>query len=266
MVAILSNTDLIKINIAGITVGVCCNDPYLQKQMQSHYAAFLTDSQTLMNLSIMVTGHDHLLNTDLKILSGIVCFGSPGIKGSIDCENKSGYLYLNLDQPFEAIDYCLRVIYSIVAYRVGGILLHAAGIVKNGYTYLFIGHSGSGKTTVAQVSKPALVLNDDLVLLLKRENVWLVFGTPFWNPTQVEPNPGFAPLGGIYFLVKDKEVFLEVPGQGQALAEIISNIPVISTDPEFAAGLIQRGSELTKEIKSFRLHFLPDSSFWNLII
>jgi hypothetical protein len=255
----------IKLDIAGISVGIYCNDTNLQKQIQSHYAAFLTGSETIVDLSIKVTGRDYPLDTNLSLPDGILHFDSPGIQGVIDCENKNGQLCLNVDRPFEAIDYGLRVTYSILAYRAGGILLHAAGIVKNGQAFLFTGHSGSGKTTIARASKEASVLNDDLVLVLKKENIWLGYGTPFWNPTQIRPNHGFAPLGGIYFLVQDDKVFLEVPGYGQALAEIISNIPVISTDPEFAMGVIQRGSELLKDIKSYRLHFLPDDSFWNLI-
>lgn len=233
--------------------------------MTARYRAFLVDHLSLLNLTVEVLGDRSLFETNLNINGAAVQFNSPGIKGAIDFESQSGNITLDVKRPFEAVDYCLRVVYSILAYRSGGILLHAAGIVKNAQAYLFTGHSGSGKTTIALVSEDASVLNDDLVMLLKNENKWLVYGTPFWNPTQVKPNHGHALLGGIYFLVQDKIVFLEVPSYGQALAEIISNVPVISVAPEYANGLICLGSKILGETSYYRLHFLPDSSFWELV-
>jgi hypothetical protein len=54
-----------------------------------------------------------------------------------------------------------------VAYRlleIGGVVLHSAGVVRNGAAFLFLGRSGAGKTTVARLSLAAgaEVLSDDL--------------------------------------------------------------------------------------------------------
>jgi hypothetical protein len=136
---------------------------------------------------------------------------------------------------------------------------------------LFFGHSGSGKTTVARVSRDDIVLNDDLLLLIpgnsgeNRKIRWIANATPFWNPTQVSPSNHSGPVVGLYRLVQDIEVYLEPMGAGQALAELISNIPVIPDDPSRIEILLNRVNEFLESVPAYRLHFLPDDSFWNVI-
>jgi hypothetical protein len=60
-------------------------------------------------------------------------------------------------------------------------------------------------------------------------------------------------------------VFLEPLGAGLALAEIIANVPVLSADPLHSAELLRRGQQLLSAAPAYRLHFLPDPSFWPLV-
>jgi hypothetical protein len=109
------------------------------------------------------------------------------------------------------------------------------------------------------------VLNDDLVVLLPDENLWRMYSTPFWNPTQVVPKQLGAVLTAIYYLIQDESVYAEPMKQGQALAELIANIPIISGNPDHSIGLIERGKEVFRRVPAYRLHFLPDDSFWRVI-
>jgi len=144
-------------------------------------------------------------------------------------------------------------------------MLHAAGIMRDKKTYLFFGHSGSGKTTISRLSTNKLVLNDDLVILMPENNGWQVYGTPFWNPTQVKPAAQNAPLVGLYKLVQDKSVFLKSIPASEALAELISNVPIIPADPGRTLKLIARLSEIMNSAPVQKLHFLPEPSFWDII-
>jgi len=66
-------------------------------------------------------------------------------------------------------------------------------------------------------------------------------------------------------VVQDIEVYLEPMGSGQALAELVSNIPVIPDDPSRGEILLQRGKRFLDSVPAQRLHFLPDDSFWKVI-
>lgn len=194
-------------------------------------------------------------------------FVPPGWEGEVNLAEKSGWMRPSSTYIIEEIDYFLRVICALYAFQSGGLLFHAAGIVREGKAFVFFGHSGAGKTTLSRLSSHYQVLNDDLVLLQpQQDGNWRVYSTPFFNPTQIDPQGNdHAPLVGLYSLVQSKQVFLEPASPGLALAEIIANVPVISTDTRQTGKLFTRGQTLLTQVPIFRLHFRKDATFWNIL-
>ncbi|NUM43314.1 MAG: hypothetical protein HUU38_01295 [Anaerolineales bacterium] len=195
-----------------------------------------------------------------------VTFAPPGWEGELDFAQKTGWVRPGPNFFIEETDYFLRVACAIQAFRTEGLLFHAAGILRGGEGYLFFGHSGAGKTTIARLSGERAVMNDDLVLLRPEPGGWVVYGTPFYNPTQVIPSGNFsAPLVQMLGLVQDQDVYLENASPGHTLAEIVANVPVISTDARCAVELLTRCQKLIAQVPAFRLHFRKDDSFWAVI-
>ena len=108
-------------------------------------------------------------------------------------------------------------------------------------------------------------MNDDLVFLLPQKKGWQVYGTPFWNPTQVLPSPHRAPLVGIYQLVQAPTVAIEALGPSEALAELVANIPIIPENHANTHLLLKRLLTLIEVIIPKKLLFLPNNSFWEVI-
>ena len=260
--------------VAGINTLVKSNHRKLILALKKRYEAYACQGDVLLQVTIDYVGQQRtssLLDTGTRFKDGICHFIAEGYQGFIDMRREKGELILSSKHPLEDVDYYLRVAYAIMAFEAGGIMFHAAGIVKDDYAHLFFGHSGAGKTTVARVSKDSIVLNDDLLILIpetikdSRTSYWLAYATPFWNPTQVAPSNQHAQVTGLYRLVQDQEVFLEPMGSSQALAEVVSNVPVIPDDPSRVGLLLQRGSTLVEDVPVKSLHFLPDDSFWEVI-
>jgi len=83
--------------------------------------------------------------------------------------------------PF-TIDCILRVIWSTLLPRVGGMLVHSCGLRHEEVGVVFPGRSGAGKTTLARKAPDADdVLSDELVVVKRGEDGWRVSGTPFWG-------------------------------------------------------------------------------------
>jgi hypothetical protein len=256
------------LEIAGLGFLGVCDSAKIADALTTRYRDFPSGGDYNLEVEIQITGQEResaILDTGMVFEDGILNFSAPGFQGFIRENEGVGKLSLSSRQPLEDIEYFIRVAYALLAFQAGGILLHTAGIQRKGLAYLFFGHSGSGKTTVSRLSEKDTVLNDDLVILMPDKGDWQVYGTPFWNPSQVKPAPQHAPLAGLYRLAQDKRVYLEDISQSETLAELIANVPVIPADPTRTPKLISRLQQITQAIQVKRLHFLPDPSFWDLI-
>ncbi|MBU2575422.1 MAG: hypothetical protein KKH28_15245 [Elusimicrobia bacterium] len=79
-------------------------------------------------------------------------------RGDFDCvlNLKTGLGVLKAAPRVQTFDSFLRTFCSRVLLREGGMLLHSAGIVKNGKAYIFLGKSGAGKSTLAKLAASVL--------------------------------------------------------------------------------------------------------------
>ncbi len=260
--------DRCTIIIAGYPIGITCENPELYQGIQKKYRIFTTSREPQFHVEI--NWEQSLVPLKLENL-GVnyrpdkVFISAPGIHGQGNLQNKTAELTVQAVNPLDGLDYFLRTICAALAFEAKGFMVHGAGIVHRGKGYLFFGRSGSGKTTVSRNSIQEKVLNDDLVVLLPEGDSWRIYSTPFWNPTQVEPRLLSTILASMYRLVQDTAVFLEPMKSGQALAELQTNIPVITSNPEASIELIDRCKRLLGAIPIYRLHFLPDNSFWRVI-
>ncbi|MBN1668449.1 MAG: hypothetical protein JW862_15245 [Anaerolineales bacterium] len=262
--------------IAGTAVSVRCDVAALAARLAERYARHLDARVALLQIEIRWTGYlrqDSRLDVGLELAGGCARFTAAGYQGQIDLSSGQAWLELSARQPVEEVDYFLRVCYALLVFEQGGLLLHAAGIQRAGRSYLFFGHSGAGKTTIARLSAQlpqTSILNDDLVIVMPGETGYLVYATPFWNPTQVPPDihqqpQAGLPLTGLYRLVQASQVHLEALEAGKGLAELISNVPVIPADPQRNPALLERLGQLNAQVPVKALHFLPDASFWQFI-
>ena len=59
----------------------------------------------------------------------------------------------------------IRFRWRVIMKKLRPIIVHSAGIKRNGRGYIFFGGPGSGKSTIASFSKKFTVLHDDMNLV-----------------------------------------------------------------------------------------------------
>lgn len=144
---------------------------------------------------------------------------------------RSGSLYMvdespSYGLPSDPLGYPLNQILLILLLKEGrGILVHACGVEDRGNGYLFMGHSGDGKSTIGKIwhSQGATVLNDDRIIIREEEGTFKMYGTP-WNGTFKECSPKGLPASRIFFLGKGKENRIARAEKPRALSALLTVI------------------------------------------
>lgn len=191
----------------------------------------------------------------------------PGLSGEADLRRGEACLDLRGGDAAAQVDYTLRVLTALLVEARGGLLLHGAGLVRDGRGLLLLGPSGTGKTTAARNAGGAQVLNDDLVLLLPEpDGTWQLHASPFTNPSQVQPaGPAAAPLAAILRLRQSPRVHLEPLSEAAALAELLAAVPVLVADGDRLPGLVDRLRAVLRRSPAMTLGLRPDAGYWSLL-
>jgi hypothetical protein len=156
----------------------------------------------------------------------------------------------------------------------GCFIVHSAAVVHKKKGFLFLGESGAGKSTVAQLSAslgyPAL--GDDLNFVLHDGNLkgYRLAASPSPVVSPVGYSMDKPPLRTVFKLVQDKTDFL-VPLKTEALARalfdaFLQETPYVNRLPDEFIGLGFRvACDIARRVPGFELHFRKSPDFWKLI-
>lgn len=259
-------SDELRVSVGLFSIAIVMDDEQVSKQLATFYRDFLTDQPPILTVKTRVSKGEGDIPTVPRLMPEKVEFDEEGYRGVIDWQTRNACLNLSIKNPLIGIDYFVRMATALAAFHWGGLMIHAAGVERNGSAYLFLGYSGAGKTTTARNSPAGSVLNDDLLVIYFAKGNWYAAATPFYNPTQNRPRPGEAPIARVCYLVKDKEVYLEEVPQAQALAEMIACVPVLTTEPFYLREILQRSQQILSAVPYAHLHLLPDDSYWSVLL
>lgn len=258
----------ISISMAGVGVNLHLPSKKLYEELRNRYLNFLVQSHDHSNVIVVMdenwTGkfqsdyQQGFLGSSYTVIGGAV-------RGKYELDTDTGELILANNYLLQDVEYFLRAIFSILSFQSGGFMLHAAAVVMRDLSFLFFGHSGSGKSTVANLSDGYTILNDDLIILRKVGQKWMTYSTPFWNPGTIRDINSYAPLNVLCRLVQDTDVKIVPMDKGIALAELISNIPVVTLNQIHTHDLLNRCDDIIDKHNVYWLHFKKDRSFWKLI-
>jgi hypothetical protein len=156
-----------------------------------------------------------------------------------------------------AIDNALMVLFAMATADKGTVLFHAAVVSYEGKGYMFLGPSGTGKSTHAglwlKYIEGAELVNDDNPVV--RDGV--VYGSPWSGKTPCYRNVSY-PLGGIVMLSQAPYNKIERLGGLQAYAALVASISGKRWDERIADGLHQTENTLASSIPVWHLDCLPD--------
>jgi len=142
---------------------------------------------------------------------------------------------------------------------VGGLPLHAGGVVLAGRGVAFFGASGAGKTTLAATS-PVPVLSDELVAI-GPERPFSLVRSGFWGEGRPTRDASRAPLGLLVDLAKGPALRFERLRPATAAGRLLASVPVPHA-PALWQHALQVVAELVSQVAVVRMEWVPQEPPW----
>lgn len=206
----------------------------LAEEIGSRYSAFETVGESSVQLVVDAFADDTLEAGACDARDPVVFVERLGDAGS-------RYGINRIDNPFSAqvdlalgtaslrfapnlycVDSFLRVLFSLLLAREGGVLLHAASLKIGDRALIAVGRSGAGKTTLARQGF-SCVLSDELVAVTRngRPGSFVAHGTPFWGEFVAGRVQDRAEVEAVYVLWKGATDSVQAISQTQAAMELL---------------------------------------------
>jgi len=180
-------------------------------------------------------------------------------------------LYMQDSDNLFALNNAAMLVYAFASAKSATLEMHAAVVVRDGLGYLFLGKSGTGKSTHARLWQQAFpeawLLNDDnpIIRLLERtadngttEQYVRVYGSPWSGKTPCYKNLS-APVGAVVKLSqapRNEARKLRLP---EAYAYILSSASGLKIEPQMMDALYSTIARMLAVMPVYHLDCLPDT-------
>jgi hypothetical protein len=168
---------------------------------------------------------------------------------------------LLVDEPLFGINNALMVMYALSTANLQTALFHSSVVSCGGYGYMFLGKSGTGKSThsrlwLKHISGTELV-NDDNPVVRRMPDGFYVFGSPWSGKTPCYRHVSY-PLGAVVQLSQAPYNKIQRLRSLTAYAALVPSISGKRWDKQVAEGLHQTENMMAGEVAVWHLECLPD--------
>lgn len=161
------------------------------------------------------------------------------------------------------INNALMLMYSFRTACMDVLEMHASVIKCCGKAYLFLGHSGAGKSTHSRQWLSAFpydcsLLNDDNpIVKVEKDGTVMVYGSPWSGKTPCYKNDS-CPAGAFVRIIQAPENKIEKCSIVETYAALYSSSSGFKSDEAMADGLHSAMEKICLAIPSYELKCLPD--------
>jgi len=210
----------------------------------------------------------------------IIHIGSPGVSphpyqvAVLEPDFRSGDIHMKAQRPDgELLPFPLRyplaelLMMNLLSLSRGA-LLHACGVSDKGRGLLFVGKSGAGKSTMAELWKHeegVTILSDDRVIVREQEGRFWAYGTP-WHGDAGFCSPESVPLDAMFVIRHGGENSIM---RLEEVRQVVSSLLVRSFPTfwnaegmAFTLGFLER---MSQGVPCYDLGFMPDKSIVQLV-
>ena len=162
-----------------------------------------------------------------------------------------------------AIDNAAMLVYAFATADKKTLLFHSSVTVRGGYGHMFLGHSGTGKSThsrqwLAAFEDARLLNNDNPAVRILPDNTVRVYGTPWSGKTPCYINDS-APIAALVQLTQAPENKINRLKMSQAYPYILASVSGLKVLPEMMDQLYDTIAQLLELKPVYKLECLPNT-------
>jgi len=144
------------------------------------------------------------------------------------------------------------------------VLIHASCVFDGSKGRIFTGFSGTGKSTMSKLWADAgnLIINDDRLIIRKRDNGYFVFNTPMYYNDRSKKTL----LNAIHLIRHSPENIIKKQSGALAVSRVLAFCIQNNYDKIYIQNHLDFLSELCMNVPVYELGFVPDKSIINFVL
>ena len=169
------------------------------------------------------------------------------------------------------IENVMRIYAAYRALDTGGLMLHSAGLVRDGVAYIFVGRSNAGKTTLTRKAfkAGARVLSDDInMLFVDASGAYRAHAVPFTGEFGRTLNHAKGretyPLAVVVVLEQGDSLQVSPVSPAEAVKKILIGCPFVNMDADCAEQLFDTVLDIVKKGPVLHLQSARDEPVENI--
>lgn len=278
-----------KYTVAGHTFGISLPEGYSQEEYLKPYLPFIADeaAETLFTLRLDFSDTLKELNPGVvreclndeapyfwmfEKEQGYYNFGFSYSKKHPDCilmpseDYKDGVVYVPTAVASRvaefAISNAMMLLYTFNTTPFDTLMVHASVVAHNGAAYMFLGRSGTGKSTHSSLwlkhIEDTYLLNDDNPVIRVEDGKVNVYGTPWSGKTPCYKNE-VLPLNAAVRLSQAPHNIIKKLPPLQSYASLMPACSCMRWDRRSTDALHATVEKVIKQVTAWHLECLPDA-------
>lgn len=174
----------------------------------------------------------------------------------------------NEKERFSALNTALILCFTLASSQMQTLLVHASAIINDGKCYIFLGRSGTGKSThsklwLEHITGSQLLNDDHPIIRVNARGEAIAYGSPWSGKTHCYRNLS-APLGGIVRIKRASKNKISTLNPILAYASLMTSCSGMSWDEKQADGKNSALQAVLRTVKVYTLECLPDQEAANV--
>ncbi|MGV3464800.1 MAG: hypothetical protein ACO1OT_05845 [Heyndrickxia sp.] len=256
---------MIMIKIAEHMVEIKTDSKPILQWIQRHFKQVNSHNAIDLSINIKDGFGSSFTNYDVEILSEseFITYTRTDYKIKVDkmFQKADISVYNNF-----ALKHAFTNLYSAFIIHHGwGLLFHSSCAIQKHRAYIFTGQSGAGKSTVAQLSTPRILLSDEAAIVNVSESEVKIYDSPFRSEILSTYELDYCEPAGIYVLNQSLEVQKKLIKKSDAAFVIMDKIFHWHHDSMETNKLLSMCKQLIEHVPIYQLYFQKNNTFWELI-